>query len=222
MPANDKLLQYFDSLDNEDETDESTSIDDLINDIKDEPASKIKPRIRVNIKPVRKPDPVVLDLDDAVEEIEDNKQQENKQSVNNSSSASDIDAFLAQARAEAAKKQKQPSANPFIEQHTTIPDKSKITTYTIPQEDIDTEDIIHVREDDIPSVTELVKISETSYTDEWLEVYEKAQKSKKKSYTTDKLKSGRFRINSDHQVEILADKNTYGMSADDMLNDKWT
>lgn len=221
MPANDKLLQYFDSIDsngNNDDIDESTSIDDLISDIKDEPAPKVKPRIRVNIKPVNKPKPVAVDIDDVVSE--DNNSKNNN--------ASDIDAFLAQARAEAAEKQKKQDkkqdSNPFNQtfNQTTIPNKPKITTYTIPQEDIDEEDIVHIEEDDVPSVTELVKMSETSYTDEWLEVYEKAQNSKKKSYTTDKLRSGRFRINSDHQVEILADKNTYGMSADDMLNEKWT
>lgn len=219
MPANDKLLQYFDSIDsngNNDDIDESTSIDDLISDIKDEPAPKVKPRIRVNIKPVNKPKPVAVDIDDVVSE--DNNSKNNN--------ASDIDAFLAQARAEAAEKKqkKQESSNPFNQtfNQTTIPNKPKITTYAIPQEDLDSEDMVQIEEDDVPSVTELVKMSETSYTDEWLEVYEKAQNSKKKSYTTDKLRSGRFRINSDHQVEILADKNTYGMSADDMLNEKWT
>lgn len=218
MPANDKLLQYFDSIDsngNNDDIDESTSIDDLISDIKDEPAPKVKPRIRVNIKPVNKPKPVAVDIDDVVSE--DNNSKNNN--------ASDIDVFLAQARAEAAEKQKkQESSNPFNQtfNQTTIPNKPKITTYAIPQEDLDSEDMVQIEEDDVPSVTELVKMSETSYTDEWLEVYEKAQNSKKKSYTTDKLRSGRFRINSDHQVEILADKNTYGMSADDMLNEKWT
>lgn len=219
MPANDKLLQYFDSIDsngNNDDIDESTSIDDLISDIKDEPAPKVKPRIRVNIKPVNKPEPVAVDIDDVVSE--DNNSKNNN--------ASDIDAFLAQARAEAAEKKqkKQESSNPFNQtfNQTTIPNKPKITTYAIPQEDLDSEDMVQIEEDDVPSVTELVKMSETSYTDEWLEVYEKAQNSKKKSYTTDKLRSGRFRINSDHQVEILADKNTYGMSADDMLNEKWT
>lgn len=219
MPANDKLLQYFDSIDsngNNDDIDESTSIDDLISDIKDEPAPKVKPRIRVNIKPVNKPKPVAVDIDDVVSE--DNNSKNNN--------ASDIDAFLAQARAEAAEKKqkKQESSNPFNQtfNQTTIPNKPKITTYAIPQEDLDSEDMVQIEEDDVPSVTELVKMSETSYTDEWLEVYEKAQNSKKKSYTTDKLRSGRFRINSDHQVEILADKNTYGMSADDVLNEKWT
>lgn len=221
MPANDKLLQYFDSIDNNDnngDIDESTSIDDLISDIKDEPAPKVKPRIRVNIKPVNKPKPVAVDIDDVVSE--DNNSKNNN--------ASDIDAFLAQARAEAAEKQKKQDkkqdSNPFNQtfNQTTIPNKPKITTYAIPQEDLDSEDMVQIEEDDVPSVTELVKMSETSYTDEWLEVYEKAQNSKKKSYTTDKLRSGRFRINSDHQVEILADKNTYGMSADDMLNEKWT
>lgn len=221
MPANDKLLQYFDSIDNNDnngDIDESTSIDDLISDIKDEPSPKVKPRIRVNIKPVNKPKPVAVDIDDVVSE--DNNSKNNN--------ASDIDAFLAQARAEAAEKQKKQDkkqdSNPFNQtfNQTTIPNKPKITTYAIPQEDLDSEDMVQIEEDDVPSVTELVKMSETSYTDEWLEVYEKAQNSKKKSYTTDKLRSGRFRINSDHQVEILADKNTYGMSADDMLNEKWT
>lgn len=217
MPANDKLLQYFDSIDNSDnndDIDESTSIDDLISDIKDEPAPKVKPRIRVNIKPVNKPKPVAVDIDDVVSK--DNNSKNNN--------ASDIDAFLAQARAEAAEKQKKKDSNPFNQafNQTTIPNKPKITTYDIHKEDLDTEDIVRIEEDDMPSVTELVKMSETSYTDEWLEVYEKAQNSKKKNYTTDKLKSGRFRINSDHQVEILADKNTYGMSADDMLNEKWT
>ena len=221
MPANDKLLQYFDSIDNNDnndDIDESTSIDDLISDIKDEPAPKVKPRIRVNIKPVNKPKPVAVDIDDVVSEDSNSK----------NNNASDIDAFLAQARAEAAEKQKKQDkkqdSNPFNQtfNQTTIPNKPKITTYAIPQEDLDSEDMVQIEEDDVPSVTELVKMSETSYTDEWLEVYDKAQNSKKKSYTTDKLRSGRFRINSDHQVEILADKNTYGMSADDMLNEKWT
>ena len=76
---------------------------------------------------------------------------------------------------------------------------------------------------DIPNVSteELMNQAETEYEDEWLEIYNKGLRSTKKNEVTSKIKRGRFRIDKDHQIEILADKRTDNKSADELLNEKW-
>lgn len=80
---------------------------------------------------------------------------------------------------------------------------------------------IEVEEEAPPDMMELLRMSETSYPDEWIETYEKAQRSKKVNSVADKLRSGRFRINKEHQVEILADYKTNGKSSDNILSERW-
>lgn len=72
-----------------------------------------------------------------------------------------------------------------------------------------------------PSMMELLELSETSYPDEWIETFERAQRSKKVNAVADKLRSGRFRINKEHQIEILADYKTNNKSSDDILSERW-
>ena len=52
-------------------------------------------------------------------------------------------------------------------------------------------------------------------------VYEKGLKSRKTNETAMKIKKGRFRIDSEHRIVILADKRTDGKSADQLLNERW-
>ncbi len=77
------------------------------------------------------------------------------------------------------------------------------------------------KDEEKPSVAELIQQSETCYIDEWMAVYEKGLKSRKTNETAMKIKKGRFRIDSEHRIVILADKRTDGKSADQLLNERW-
>lgn len=75
-----------------------------------------------------------------------------------------------------------------------------------------------------PSEDEVLFVqSETSLDKKelWLEFYEKAKKSKKNNYLTDKMRRGRFTINSQNELIVLSDYVTSGMSVKDILNDQW-
>lgn len=80
---------------------------------------------------------------------------------------------------------------------------------------------VEIEEEKPPSPMELLEWSETSYADEWLETYQKGLRSKKNNEVAQKIKQGRFRINKEHQIEILPDKRTDGMSSGDLLNQRW-
>ena len=94
-------------------------------------------------------------------------------------------------------------------------------SYDVSEEEVSDVNTIEEEEHKEVSIAELMEQAETSYQDEWIEMYESGIKSKKNNEIVSKMRSGRFRINSDHQVEILSDKNTYGKSADDLLNEHW-
>lgn len=151
-----------------------------------------------------------------------------------SNSAANIDEFLRlvkekQAR-EAAEKQQQ---KPKVIQNT-FANKPKIDANEYEQrqsyfEEQDEEVINTIssalskehKDEEKPSVAELIQQSETCYIDEWMAVYEKGLKSRKTNETAMKIKKGRFRIDSEHRIVILADKRTDGKSADQLLNEKW-
>lgn len=71
------------------------------------------------------------------------------------------------------------------------------------------------------SVEEMIDRSETYFRDEWIEYYEKANRSKKNNIYQNKLKRGLFRINKDHQIEWLPEYNTKGKTSFDLLKEKW-
>lgn len=152
-----------------------------------------------------------------------------------SNSAANIDEFLRlvkekQAREAAEKQQKQ---KPKATQNTFV-NKPKIDANEYEQrqsyfEEQD-EKVINTissalskehKDEGKPSVAELIQQSETCYIDEWMAVYEKGLKSRKTNETAMKIKKGRFRIDSEHRIVILADKRTDGKSADQLLNEKW-
>lgn len=152
-----------------------------------------------------------------------------------SNSAANIDEFLRlvkekQAREAAEKLQKQ---KPKAIQNT-FANKPKIDANEYEQrqsyfEEQDEEVINTIssalskehKDEEKPSVAELIQQSETCYIDEWMAVYEKGLKSRKTNETAMKIKKGRFRIDSEHRIVILADKRTDGKSADQLLNERW-
>lgn len=71
------------------------------------------------------------------------------------------------------------------------------------------------------SMLELLEQTETCYKDEWIEMFEKGQKSKKNNEVAKKIKNGRFRINSNHSVEILPDIRTDNKTSEELLSRKW-
>lgn len=65
--------------------------------------------------------------------------------------------------------------------------------------------------------------SETNirFKEKWIELYEKAINSDKKTIINNKIRNGRFRIKDDGKLEILADFNTYGKTSKELLNMRW-
>lgn len=59
------------------------------------------------------------------------------------------------------------------------------------------------------------------FRDKWYEIYNKAVNSDKKTIINNKIRNGRFRIQDDGKLEILADFNTYGKSSKELLNMNW-
>lgn len=214
MPADKNLLKYLEELsgstqedvkEEEQEQKQQEHID-LFPEIPvvEDRLEKVK-KIKLNIKKPKKP--VELETDPAdIEELV--KEPEESKEVNKENKKSDIDEFLERARQEAAKKE-------HIQEQRDV-------SYDVSEEEVsDVNTIEEEEEHKEVSIAELMEQAETSYQDEWIEMYESGIKSKKNNEIVSKMRSGRFRINSDHQVEILSDKNTYGKSADDLLNEHW-
>ena len=140
-----------------------------------------------------------------------------------------IERKKAEAKAREAEKAARESSHriegkPVVEE-TTIKGKPKVyapVEIEIPGADEEDEEPLQVVEEKKErSPLELLEWAETSYADEWLETYEKGQKSKKNNEVAKKIKQGRFRINKEHQIEILPDKRTDGMSSKDLLEQRW-
>lgn len=75
----------------------------------------------------------------------------------------------------------------------------------------------------LEKILTLFKNSETNeeWKGKWMEIYEKALKSTKKTLTNDKIRRGRFRINEKGDIEILPDFPTHAFSAKGLLQQKW-
>ena len=214
MPADKNLLKYLEELsgstqedvkEEEQEQKQQEHIDLFPETpVVEDRLEKVK-KIKLNIKKPKKP--VELETDPAdIEELV--KEPEESKEVNKENKKSDIDEFLERARQEAAKKE-------HIQEQRDV-------SYDVSEEEVsDVNTIEEEEEHKEVSIAELMEQAETSYQDEWIEMYESGIKSKKNNEIVSKMRSGRFRINSDHQVEILSDKNTYGKSADDLLNEHW-
>lgn len=71
------------------------------------------------------------------------------------------------------------------------------------------------------SVTDLMQQAETFYPEDWLETYNKAQRSKKNNEGAQKMRAGRFRYNQDHQLEFLPDIRTDNKTVEELLQIKW-
>lgn len=65
-----------------------------------------------------------------------------------------------------------------------------------------------------------MKIAETEYPEEWVEIYNKALRSRKDTIVRKKILNGRFRFTKKHELEYLPDDDISG-SAEDLLNRKW-
>lgn len=209
MPADKNLLKYLEELSGstqEDVKEEQQENIDLFPEtpVVEDRLEKVK-KIKLNIKKPKKPVELETDPTDIEELV---KEPEEPKEVHKENKKSDIDEFLERARQEAAKKE-------HIQEQRDV-------SYDVSEEEVsDVNTIKEEEEHKEVSIAKLMEQAETSYQDEWIEMYESGMKSKKNNEIVSKMRSGRFRINSDHQVEILSDKNTYGKSADDLLNEHW-
>lgn len=70
---------------------------------------------------------------------------------------------------------------------------------------------------------ELFVKSETpiEFKEQWMQIYNKGLSSTKNTMTSQKVKKGRFRLDSHGEIEILADFDTYGKSSKDLLKLNW-
>ena len=70
---------------------------------------------------------------------------------------------------------------------------------------------------------ELFRRSETplSKKEIWFEYYNKALKSNKNNFITDKCKRGRFMIDEENKFIVLSDYDTYDKDANEILRDSW-
>lgn len=59
------------------------------------------------------------------------------------------------------------------------------------------------------------------FKEKWIEIYKKALSSDKKTITNSKIRNGRFRINDEGALEILANFDTQGKNCDNLLNTNW-
>lgn len=55
----------------------------------------------------------------------------------------------------------------------------------------------------------------------WFEYYNKALRSKKNNFVTEKCRNGRFTINEENKFIVLSDYDTYGKDANEILRDSW-
>ena len=69
----------------------------------------------------------------------------------------------------------------------------------------------------------LFENSKTSkrFKQEWMEIYNKAQTSRKQTSEMAAMRKGKFAITSDRQLLILPDYDFRGKDSNDILNDKW-
>ena len=146
--------------------------------------------------------------------VEINKPAERRAPHTNSQLSSDLDEFLARAEREDAEKRKRQAEIDAASRKASRPQKTE-------REMI--QESLYEEEDKAPSdsLQELFAQSESFFKDDWIEMYEKAQRSRKNNEIADKIRRGRFRINREHQVEILPDMRTDDKSADDMLGSQW-
>lgn len=81
----------------------------------------------------------------------------------------------------------------------------------------------YVHETSVTDIERMFIESETDpeFKEDWLEMYERARRSRKKTSTVRKILNGRFRIMDGGRMDILSELKTHDMSSSDMLNTKW-
>ena len=134
--------------------------------------------------------------------IEENSENLTKEKADNQDTISKIDELLKQSKENSPVKKEE---NPFSNKPKI--DASQETNVEKPKKSY--------------SMFDLLEQSETHYQDEWIEMYEKGQRSKKKNSVSEKIKAGKFRINADHSVEILPDLRTDNKTSEELLSEQW-
>lgn len=143
-----------------------------------------------------------------VRQIEQQKKYQQKQQVKQQAE---------QTKQEEIKKQFQQAAQAQAQQ--PIPVKEVVSQSPQPQfpSAPKTEEI----SDGEVSPIDLAQAAETCFLEEWFDIYQKGQKSKKRNEAARKIKAGRFRINRNHEVELLPDVVTAGLTANEILERQW-
>ena len=134
--------------------------------------------------------------------IEENSENLTKEKADNQDTISKIDELLKQSKENSPVKKEE---NPFSNKPKI--DASQEANVEKPKKSY--------------SMFDLLEQSETHYQDEWIEMYEKGQRSKKKNSVSEKIKAGKFRINADHSVEILPDLRTDNKTSEELLSEQW-
>lgn len=134
--------------------------------------------------------------------IEENSENLTKEKADNQDTISKIDELLKQSKENSPIKKEE---NPFSNKPKI--DASQEANVEKPKKSY--------------SMFDLLEQSETHYQDEWIEMYEKGQRSKKKNSVSEKIKAGKFRINADHSVEILPDLRTDNKTSEELLSEQW-
>ena len=149
--------------------------------------------------------------------VEINKPAEKRRTHTNRELSSELDEFLARAEREDREKRQKQAEIDAASRNVPPQGGRKHPEQEMIQESL------YEEEDKAPSdsLQELFAQSESFFKDDWIEMYEKAQRSRKNNEIADKIRRGRFRINREHQVEILPDMRTDDKSADDMLGSQW-
>lgn len=99
-----------------------------------------------------------------------------------------------------------------------ITDKPLEGEYEPSSENTEPQSDKHQRDEQIMFAEELMKRAETHFEEDWLKLYLEAQQSKKTNYIAQKMRSGKFRLNEQHTVEILSEIDIYGKSANEILD----
>lgn len=143
-----------------------------------------------------------------VHQIEQQKKYQQKQQIKQQAE---------QAKQEEIKKQFQQAVQTQVQQPVSV--KEVVPQPPQPQfphapktEEISDEEV---------SPIDLAQAAETCFLEEWFDIYQKGQKSKKRNEAARKIKAGRFRINRNHEVELLPDVVTAGLTANEILERQW-
>lgn len=86
---------------------------------------------------------------------------------------------------------------------------------------IDDNNIDNISEENNENDLFIKSETDEKFKEQWLDIYHKALKSNKTTMTNQKIRNGRFRIDSTGKIEILSDFSTYNKTSKILMREKW-